>query len=57
MQDQDATVRCVVQIRPGDLDLLQLAEALCAEVSDDEFVAGVGRVRSELPVHLPPGEV
>ena len=55
-ENQDAPGRCVVQARPRHFDLLQLAQALCAEVPNDEFVAGVGRVRSELTVQLPPSE-
>ena len=56
MQDQDARSRRVVQIRPGQLDLLQLAQGLPTKDFDNSLVAGLGRVRSELLVQLPPGE-
>ena len=49
-------VNLLVQLRPGDLDLLQLAEALCTEVVNGALVAGFGRVRSELAVQEPPRE-
>ena len=57
MQDQDARSRGVVQLRPGQLDLLQLAERLDPEVLDGFLVVGVFRVCGELTVHLPPGEI
>ena len=56
MQDQDARSRGVVQARPGQLDLLQLAQDTAAEEFDGLLVAGFVRVHSELAVHLPPGE-
>ena len=56
MQDQNTTGRCVVQLRPGQLDLLQLAENLVPEVLNGAMVRRPGRVRSELPVQLLPGE-
>ena len=56
MQDQDATVRCVVQIRPGDLDLLQLAQNFTTEVLNGAFLTGLGRGHPELTVHLPPSD-
>ena len=56
MQDQDARSRRVVQLRPGQLDLLQLAQHLDAEVLNGFLVVGVVRVCPELAVHLPPGE-
>ena len=43
MQDQHALARRVVQPRPGDLDLLQLAQNLVPEVLDGALVAGLGR--------------
>ena len=55
-EDQDAFDRRVVQLRPGQLDLFQLAEALCAKGVNSAFVAGVVRVRSELAVQEPPRE-
>ena len=55
-QDQDPRSGRVVQLRPGQLDLLQLAEHLCAEVVNGALVAGVVRVRSELAIQLLPGE-
>ena len=56
MQDQEARRCGVVQLRPGQLDLLQLAQNLTLEVADSNPVAGAGRVHSELAVHLPPGD-
>ena len=56
MQDQDSFGRRVVQLRPGQFDLLQLAEALCTEVVNGALVAGFGRVRSKLAVQEPPRE-
>ena len=56
MQDQHARSRRVVQLRPGELDLLQLAQHFFTEAADSKFIAGLGRVRSELAVHLPPGD-
>ena len=56
MQDQDAPGRRVVQIRPGQLDLLQLAQNLVPEVLNGLVIAGFGRVRSELLVQLLPSE-
>ena len=47
----------MVQLRPGDLDLLQLAQNLVPEGMDGEFVASPVRVRSELPVSMLPGAV
>ena len=56
MQDQHARSRGVVQARPGQLDFLQLPQDAAAEEFDGLLVAGLGRVRSKLAVHLPPGE-
>ena len=43
MQDQHARSRGVVQVRPGELDLLQLAENLDAEDFDNgPLVAALG---------------
>ena len=56
VQDQKAQSRRVVQVRPGQLDLLQLAQDTAAEEFDGLLVAGFVRVHSELAVHLPPGE-
>ena len=56
MQDQDARSRRVVQLRPGQLDLLQLAHSLTLEVADGHSVAGFVRVYTELPIQLTPGE-
>ena len=53
---EDARSRRVVQLRPGQLDLLQLAQHLDAEVLNGFLVVGVVRVCPELAVHLPPGE-
>ena len=50
MQDQETRNRRVAQIRPGQLDLFQLAESLAAENFDNSLVGGFGRVRSELAV-------
>ena len=56
MQDQDALGRCVVQPRPSQLDFFQLPQNILAEgFRTMNVVAGVGRVRSELAVQLPPG--
>ena len=52
MQDQHARSRGVVQARPGQLDLLQLAENLCAKGVNGALVAGLGRVHSKLTVDL-----
>ena len=46
MQDQDALSRCVVQTRPGQLDLLQFAENLVPEGLNGVVVAGFVWVRS-----------
>ena len=40
MQDQDTRSRGVVQPRPGQLDLLQLAQGLAAEEFNRCLVAG-----------------
>ena len=56
MQDQDPFARRVVQLRPGDLDLLQLAQNLDAEVLNGFLIAGLVRVQAELAVDLPPGK-
>ena len=55
-EDQDASGRRVVQPRPGQLDLLQLAQTVLAEILNGAIVAGLGRVHSELPIDLLPGE-
>ena len=44
--------RHVVQLRPGDLDLLQLPQAVFAKVIGDALVSRLGRVYSELAVQL-----
>ena len=41
MQDQDSRSRGVVQARPGQLDFLQLAENLAAEVLNGVVVASL----------------
>ena len=56
MQNQEARSRRVIQLRPGQLDLLQLAQNLDAEVLNGFLVAGLVRVQAELAVHLPPGD-
>ena len=38
MQDQEARSRAVVQARPGQLDLLQLAQHIAAEVEDGALI-------------------
>ena len=43
-EDQGARSRGVVQIRPGQLDLLQLAQNLPAEVLDGYVIASFRRV-------------
>ena len=55
-EDQDARRRGVVQVRPGQLDLLQLAQAVRAEGINSALVAGLVRVCSELTVHLSPSD-
>ena len=56
MQDQDARSNRVVQLRPGDLDLLQLAQAVRAESINGALVARLCRVYSKLAVQEPPSE-
>ena len=56
MQDQDSFGRRVVQLRPGQLDLLQLAQSLTAEVLDGVLVVGLGGVQTKLAVEVLPGE-
>ena len=56
MQDQEARRRGVVQVRPGQLDLFQLAQTVRAEVVNSALVAGLVRVWAELTVNLLPGE-
>ena len=56
MQDQEARSRAVVQTRPGQLDLLQLAQHIAAEVEDGALIVGFVRVQAKLTVHLTPGE-
>ena len=56
MQDQEARRSGVVQPRPGQLDLFQLAQTLPAEVVNSALVAGLVRVCAELTVNLLPGE-
>ena len=51
-KDQHTRGRRVVQLRPDELDLLQLPEALCPEVVDDILIAGLGRIRPELTAPL-----
>ena len=53
---QDARSRGVVQLWPGQLDLLQLAENLAPEEFNRLFVASLIRVCLELAVQLTPGE-
>ena len=57
MQDQDARGCRVVQLRPSQLDLLQLAQSLAAEDFDNSLVGGFSWVRSKLAVQLSPGEL
>ena len=45
MQDQDAPGRRVVQVRPSQFDLLQLAQNLVPEVLNGLVIAGFGRVQ------------
>ena len=52
MQDQEARRRGVVQVRPGQLDLFQLAQTVRAEVVNSALVAGLVRVWAELTVNL-----
>ena len=54
MEDQDPSACRVVQIRPGQLNLLQLAQNLESELLNGACLRGACRVRSELAVHLPP---
>ena len=56
MQDQNARSGRVVQAGPRDLDLLQLAQAVLAEIIDCNPVVRLGRMHSELAVQLPPSE-
>ena len=56
MQDQDARSRGVIQVIPGQLDLLQLSEHLVPEGLNGVVVVGLGGVHSKLAVHLLPGE-
>ena len=56
MQNQHARSRRIVQLLPGHLDLLQLAENLVPEGLNSVVVAGFGRVRSKLAVQLLPSE-
>ena len=48
--------RHVVQLRPGDLDLLQLPQAVFAKVIGDALVSCFARIHSELAVQARPGE-
>ena len=52
MQDQHPRSRGVVQVLPGQLDLLQLAENLVTEGLNGVVVAGLGRVCAELAVQV-----
>ena len=54
IEDQNAPRRSIVQVRPSELDLLQLPQNTLAEVADGKFIAGLVRVHSELAVDLPP---
>ena len=56
MQDQNARSHRVIQVRPGCLDLPQLAQNHMLEVTDGNSASGAGRVHSELAVQPPPGE-
>ena len=57
MQDQDTRGRGVVQLWPGELNLFQLAKNLVPEVLNGLIIARLGRVCSELAVHLSPGDL
>ena len=48
--------RRVVQLRPGDLNFLQLPQAVFAKVIGGALVYRLGRVHSELAVQARPGE-
>ena len=48
--------RRVVQLRPGNLDLLQLPQAVFAKVIGGALVSRLGRVYSELEVQARPRE-
>ena len=50
VEDQDPFGRGVVQVRPGQLDLLQFAQDLVPEILDGLLVAGFGGVQTELTV-------
>ena len=56
MQDQEARNRGVVQLRPCDLDLLQLAQHIAAEVENGALIVGFVRVQAKLTVHLTSGK-
>ncbi len=45
-----------MQVRPRVLDLLQLAQTVPAEIINGALLGGLGRIRAELPVELPPRE-
>ena len=53
-EQQRALDRLVVQVRPGVLDFLQLAQAVRAEIVNGAGVVCLGRVRSELAVPARP---
>ena len=54
-EQQHALHRPVVQVRPGVLDFMQLAQTVFSKIVHDQLVASPGRVRAELPVELRPG--
>ena len=54
-EQQRALHRPVVQVRPGVLDFMQLAQTVFSKIVHDQLVASPGRVRAELPVELRPG--
>ena len=56
MEDQHTRSRGVVQPRPGQLDLLQLAQDATAEVLNGIVSGRVVWIWAELTVHLTPGE-
>ena len=57
MQDQNPFGRRIVQARPGQLDLLHLAQNAAAEVLDGIVSGCAVWIRAELTVHLVKGGV
>ena len=57
MQNQYALCCRVAQLRPCDLDLLQLAQHIAAEVLDGVLIVCLEGVQTKLAVEVLPGEV